>query len=208
MSSKYTEQAIPEPEDMHLVSAEFLQMLGSKYKTEIQREYNLVQFSRNPSKYERLGLNAYLEPDTVSQEEIVIPSMHREELERMACESRISVGIDRHNKDPGIMIILVKGTQTAIASFKRLLGNIHNHLPNEIKDTDTFKLIDIPCAMEDSVIGKNGCNIYRIQRDFNVALRITGSEPTRKILLVSGENSASVQGACKCIMDILYKNAN
>ncbi|KAM0671921.1 hypothetical protein OCOL_000976 [Ordospora colligata] len=208
MSSKYTEKTIPEPEDICLTSTEFLEVLGSKYKAEIQREYNLVQFSNNPSKYERQGLNAYLEPDTVTQEEIVIPSMHREELERMACESRISVGIDKLNKDPGIMIILVKGTQTAIASFKRLLGSIHNHLPNEIKDTDTFKLIDIPYIMEDSIIGKNGTNIYKIQRDFNVALRIISGEPSYKTLLVSGENIANVQDACKCIMDILYKNAN
>ncbi|AFM98065.1 hypothetical protein EHEL_040120 [Encephalitozoon hellem ATCC 50504] len=200
---------IPEPEDIALTSSEFLERLRGEYKREVRREHNKVVFYKEPQKYRKMGLNEYLEKDKESQEEMVIPRMNEGELEMLAREANVSISMDKFNRDPGIMILLVRGTTTGIESFREKMEYIHNKLSGSIQTDKEVKVLDVPPEAEDLVIGRNGTNIYRLQKDFKIIIRvIDGSRGGSKALAISGGDKDQVQKACSHITDIIYRGIN
>lgn len=195
---------IDEPDMIRLSSLEFIDKLNGEYKTELRREYNRVVFSKDPQKYKRMGLNEYLERDIECKEEIVIPLMDKDVLMKLASQADVSIKIDRFNKDPNVMILLANGTRTGIKSLKSKFGTIHNRLPSEMQISGDVSLIDVPVGMEDAVIGRNGVNIYKIQKRFGVTIR-TMDRDVSKVLVISGSKEKT-QDACKYILDIVYKD--
>ncbi|ADM11305.1 uncharacterized protein Eint_040130 [Encephalitozoon intestinalis ATCC 50506] len=200
---------IPEPENISLTSREFLDELRGRYKKEVAREHNRTIFGENPQKYRKMGLNEYLEKDNETQEEIVIPKMNGNELASLAQEANVSIKVDKLNRDPGIIVLLVEGTLTAIKSFKIRMEQIHNKLPGDIYVDGEAKVLDIPSGREDLVIGKNGVNVYKLQKDFKVIARvIDGANSGLKALLISGNDKDRVQEACNYVIDLIYRDFN
>ncbi|KAL7347799.1 KH domain-containing protein [Encephalitozoon intestinalis] len=200
---------IPEPENISLTSREFLDELRGRYKKEVAREHNRTIFGENPQKYRKMGLNEYLEKDNETQEEIVIPKMNGNELASLAQEANVSIKVDKLNRDPGIIVLLVEGTLTAIKSFKIRMEQIHNKLPGDIYVDGEAKVLDIPSGREDLVIGKNGVNVYKLQKDFKVIARvIDGVNSGLKALLISGNDKDRVQEACNYVIDLIYRDFN
>ncbi|CAD25207.1 hypothetical protein [Encephalitozoon cuniculi GB-M1] len=202
------DREIPEPDDIRLTSREFLNELRGEYKKEIVREHNRIVFSRDPLKYRKMGLNEYLEKDVESQEEIVVPKTDRGKLANLAQEANVSIKIDGLNRDPNIMILLVRGTLTAMRSFREKMEHMHNKLPEGIHVDGEVKVLDIPSGTEDVVIGRNGTNIYRLQRDFKVIARVTDNGRGSKSLVISGDDRDRVQEACNHVIDMIYKDIN
>ncbi|AFN82785.1 hypothetical protein EROM_040150 [Encephalitozoon romaleae SJ-2008] len=203
------DKEIPEPKDIALTSNEFLEYLKGKYKKEVRREHNKIIFAREPLKYRKMGLNEYLEKDRESQEEIVIPKMNMSELMILGQEANVSISIDKFNKDPEIMVLLVRGTITGIESFREKMEYIHNKLPGNIQTDGEVKVLDIPPESEDIVIGKNGVNIYKLQKDFKIIIRvIDGNRSGIKALVISGDDKSQVQEACNHVINLIYRNVN
>lgn len=197
---------ISEPDPIEMSSSEFIGRLRNEYRKEIRREYNRLLFNMDPEKYREMGLNEYLERDTECLEEIVIPAMSREGLLSLAAGTRVEVRIDRHNRDPNIVIMLVSGTRTSIDVFKSKLENIHNKLPGEMQLCGVVRLLDIPRDTEETVVGRNGINIYRIQRRFGVTIRAVDTRTDGpKTLAVSGDGQ-KVGDACNHILDMVYRH--
>lgn len=203
------DKEISEPEDVVLTSNEFLEELKGKYKKEVRREHNKIIFAREPLKYRKMGLNEYLEKDRESQEEMVIPKMNVRELMMLGQEANVSISIDKFNKDPGIMVLLVRGTITGIESFREKMEYAHNKLPGNIQADGEVKVLDIPPESEDLVIGRNGMNIYKLQKDFKIIIRvIDGNRNGLKALVISGDDKDQVQEACNHVMSLIYRDIN
>lgn len=199
----------PEPEDTRLTSGEFVARLRSECRKEIWREHSRLVFGRDPARYRRMGLNEYMEKDAESAEEIVAPAMDRGEVAALAREAGVSARVDGVNKDPGIVILLVKGTRTAVRSFREALEHIHNRLPGGIQVEGEVRVLDIPAGMDDVAVGRNGTNIYKLQRDFKVIVRVIDGDGSRpKALVVSGDDADRVHEACKHVIGMVHRDAN
>lgn len=194
---------VEEPAPVKMTSLEFLERLAGDFGREAARQHSRTAFLRDPEKYRRMGLNEFLEKDVQCREEIVLPAMGRDELLGNASRHDVSVRIDRLNKDPGILVILASGTRTGIASFKQRLEEIHSRLPSEMEVSGTVRMLDVPPSMQEAVIGRNGVNIYRIQRRFGVVIRALDRPDGARLLVVSGAGE-KVQNACSSILDTMY----
>jgi hypothetical protein len=193
-------EEIKEPEPITLTAEEFIERLRTEWCMDIRRAYNKILFERNPEKYRRMGLNEHLEREDVVSEKLVLPLCSIRRLQDMAYDSNVSIEVLAID-EPEIIMLLARGTPTNMECFKRAL--LEMSIPDEAKASGAIKFLDLPQNAEESIIGKNGVNVYKIQDEYGVTARIINS--SGKVLAISGE-PARVDSACEHVLSLMYKN--
>jgi hypothetical protein len=196
---------VKEPEPVALTSEEFIEKLHTEYSRDIKRLYNKTIFERDPEKYRRQGLNEYLEREEAVAERMVLPPCSERRLHDMARDSNVSIEL-LESGEPEITMVLARGTPASMRYFKRALMDVFIDLPEEMRTSGAFKLLDIPQRLEEKIIGKSGVNVYRIQDEYGVTVRVIClASRSCRALAISGE-AAKVDEACAHVLGIICRN--
>lgn len=196
------------PEDIILTSEELINKLKEDLKNEIRREYNAKIYEKNPLKYKKMGLNKYFEKEMEICKKFVIPANFNIALRNLSKNHNINIREYNNYRDTGIIVFDASGTFSNMEFFEKSLeSKCNNFSPEQNENNVKTKFVDVPNILEEVIIGKHGLNLYKIESNMNVKIRLFNDNNTFKLktLSISGEQE-NVEKACIYISEIIYKS--